>query len=53
MFFWRKIDSSLRYAITGFGSASKIVLTKVISQGRERKGEREKREGERKKKMGK
>ena len=40
MFFWRKIDSSLRYAITGFGSASKFVLTKVISWGREREKER-------------
>ena len=40
MFFWRKIDSSLRYAITGFGSTSKFVLTKVISLGRERDKER-------------
>lgn len=52
MFFWRKIDSSLRYAITGFGSAFKFVLTKVISLGREtEKGrERERREGERERK---
>lgn len=42
MFFWRKIDSSMRYAITGLGSASKFVLTKVILWG---KGERKRRRG--------
>lgn len=40
MFFWRKIDSSMRYAITGFGSASKFVLTQVIE------GEGEKENGQ-------
>jgi hypothetical protein len=45
MFFWRKIDSSMRYAITRVGSASKFVLTKVERE-KEREGGRE-RERER------
>lgn len=48
IFFWQKIDSSMRYAITGFGSASKFVLTKVILWGTEGRGEgKGEREGER------
>lgn len=39
MFFRQKIESSMRYAITGFGSASKFVLTKVISRERARASE--------------
>ena len=48
IFFWQKIDSSMRYAVTGFGSASKFVLTKVIlwgAEGRERGEERESERG--------
>jgi hypothetical protein len=41
MFFWRKIDSSMRYTITEFGPASKFVLTKVREEGKKGARERE------------